>query len=325
MNDKQSTAISKEETTYMVPLDFGEAFVKIDDHGNVLNPFRAKITLSEKKGHIYKINQNHAITSDGYIQLNKVASVNIVTPQSIIMDGEVKPNPFIERNKNTRIIETVNVRKIGVGFSPVGNITVIDKSLYYNIYTYFIQSIQAKMKKKVWKNGKPTDEPLYKDMAITGTKGDPPEKGKWAFFETAFPLGIWVNYEHPAILDCLDEHTQRQKFGDRIAQKIVERNILKDHPAIGAKQVEVTGGKATVIVHGWRHSLKTDDINDIKGQAERGSEDLSIDKSEVVDVEVDEEKQAIEEVKETEDQGNPATDKEPPPGYVNKQGKDGEK
>lgn len=298
--------------------DFGKVYVRVRGD-QILRPIKAQMGLYEKAGHIYKIKKEFAISSAGYTQLNKVASINIVTPQKVIVDGVEQPNPYIERNKRTKAIETVNIRKIGIGYSPVGNITVIDKTLFYNVYTYFIQSIQAKMKKEIWKDNKSTGRKLHPDCAVIGMKKEEPEKeGSWAFFETASPLGIWVNYEDPAIIDCLEEHTQRQRFGDRIAQTIVERNILKDHPAIGITQVQPQEGKpgehkAYVTVHGYRHEFGPPQIREILEQAERGSETLEIQAEVVENLSPEEETAAIEETAKVEK--TPAEMDEPPDDY----------
>jgi len=310
----------------LVKAEFADVFVKVLDNGQIMRPIKSRFALYEKLNHIYKSQSaygnksaKYAITSDGYIHLNRVASISIMTPKTVVVDGREQCNPHIERNQTTRAIEAVNIRKIGIGYSPAGNIVVVDKTLFYNIYTYFIQSIQAKMKRVIWKDGKATDKKEYPDCARTGTKEDRPESGSWAFFPTIPPLGIWVNYEDQAILDCLDEHTQRQRFGDRIAQKIVERNILKDHPAIGISQVEMREEDKNkvgyVTVYGYRHDMGTEELGDIMTQAEKGSADLEVKKEVIKDVPEDEEKETVKEVAEEDgqkDKGNPATDKEPP-------------
>ena len=310
--------------------EFGKVYVRV--HGNqIMRPIKAEMALYEKSNHIYKSQSAQFkdgkeirpakwnITSDGYTHLNKVASISILSAPSVVVDGIEQPNPYVERNKRTRAIEAVMVRKIGIGYSPAGNVTAVDKTLFYNVYTYFIQSIQAKMKRTKWEGGKPTDKKLHPDCAITGMKDAPPEiDGKWAFYQTVPPLGIWINYADPIILDCLDEHTQRQRFGDRIAQKIVERNILKDHPAIGISQVEhkMVEGKdvAYVTVSGYRHDMIYPDISKILQLAARGNEDLESRTEEIKEVSAEEESQVIQETLEEEkaEKDSPATLKEPP-------------
>lgn len=281
----------------LVKLDFADVLGRVHA-GRLMNPFESRLVLSEKNGHLYQFKGKHSISSLGYIHLNKIASINLVTPQTVVVDGLAQPNPHVERHKTTKAIETVNVRKIGIGFSAVGNIVAIDKTLFYNVYTYFIQSIQKKIKDSA-------------DCGFYGTRRDQPkaEKDKrWVFFQTAGPLGIWVNYAHKAIIDALEDHTQRQRFGDRIAQKIVERNILKDHPAIGISQVTVhydesdqkkDNAKASIKLYGWRHELDSRNIKDIQARAERGDAEIEADQS-IVEAEVEEEKAVIEEIQEEE-------------------------
>lgn len=319
--------------------DFGQVYCRVRD-GKLLRPVRAQMCLQERAGHIYKIKKEYAITSSGYVHLNKVASINVVTPQKVVVDAQEWPNPKIERHPKTRAIEAVNIRKIGIGFSPAGNITVIDKTLFYNIYTYFIQSIQAKMKRFEWKDGKPTDKKLHPNFAQVGTEKNRPEKeGAWEFFEITSPLGLWVNYEDPAMDDCLEENTRCKRFGDRIAQTIVERNIFKDHPAIGMSRVQPQEGskegskKAYVTVYGYRHDFGPDNISELLEQAERGSKAIKVEAEVIEDVPVEEVEAVIEEVAEEEKAGKnkktPAelTDPAEDPGFELKQQetKNGEK
>lgn len=283
---------------------FNFAKILARKHGSqILNPFEGQLKLSERKGYLYKIKGKYAISGAGYVHLNRIASVNLITPQEVSVDQRTYPNPHVERNPTTKAIETVNIRKMAIGFSPVGNIVAIDKTLFYNVYTYFIQAIQAKMKAVDWNSKKPK----YPDCAIYGTRRDKPDKdGKWIFFETIKPLGIWIDYTHEAIIACLEDHTQRQRFGDRIAQKIAERNCLKDHPAIGVSMVPVyftdddkkkENAIADVSVYGWRHELDAKSISDISEQAEKADGRIKTEAS-VVEAEVVEEEEAVKETAE---------------------------
>jgi hypothetical protein len=283
----QPKAAPKEKTLALTA-DFGTVYCRIQGD-QIMRPVRADMTLYEKLGHFYKIwagtekdeatgeeanKFRFSITASGFRHLNKVAGISILSPQFVIVDGIQQPNPFVERDKRTRAIQSVILRKIGIGYSPAGTIVVVDKTLYYNIYTYFIQSIQAKMKKKTWAKSQAERKPAHPNAARIGTVDEKPED-RWAFFPTEEPLGIWVNYDDQAILDCLDEHTQRQRFGDRIAQTIVERNILKDHPAIGVSEVfakdnKETGRTAAVVVYGYRHDMTGSSIGSIMRQVASG-------------------------------------------------------
>ena len=333
--NKLAEVSNEKEKKVALAADFCTFYVKAK--GNyIMRPVKAQVALYEKAGHFYKVKDDFALSYEGYKLLNKVASISIVTPQKVMVDEKEQPNPYIERNPKTKMIETVSIRKIGIGFSLAGNVTVIDKTLFYNIYSYFIESVQAKMKKVEWKNGKKTDKKLHPDCAIIGTKDERPDKpGSWAFFDTVPPLGLWINYENQAIIDCLNEHTQRQRFGDRIAQTIVERNILKDHPAIGISKVQPQDGgtkgsqKAFATVYGYRHEFGTPQIDEILAQAERGSKMIQAEAEVISEIEHEEEVEAIKEaekeekeVKEIEKKGKkktPAEMKEPDEEFYLKQ------
>ena len=335
MKNKNETSVAETKPKDVaMELEFGTLYCRVKGN-DILRPIKAQLGLYEELGQIYAVKKDWAITHSGYLLLNKVASINLVTPQKVMVDERERPNPFIERNPKTKLIETVNIRKIGVGFSTVGNVTVVDKTLLYNIYAYFIESVQAKMKKVEWKDNRPTDKKIHPDAATIGTADERPKKdGRWAFFETVSPLGLWINYEDPAIIDCLNEHTQRQRFGDRIAQTIVERNILKTHPAIGISKVQPQPGglagqkKAYVTVYGYRHEFGPVQIDEILAQAEAGSKTLDI-KAEVIEIEEEEETQALQEV-EKDEKGtgpkgkgkSPGELEEPPDEYYLKQEKE---
>jgi hypothetical protein len=277
-------AEKKEEEVKALAADFGIVYVKIHK-GSLMKPVKSIINLYDSRGHTYNMKGKNYITGPGYKILNKVASISIVTPKTVIVDGKEEPNPYVERNTNTKAIETVSCRKIGIGFSPLGNITVVDKTVHYNVYTYLIQALQSKMKKDDRKD----------KCAFIGIQDDKPTKGKWVFFETASPLGIWANYEDKKIIEVMEEHTQRQRFGDRISQSICERNILRDHPAIGIAQVEPDSkGISRITVYGWRHDLGTQQVGEVMEQAEAGAEEIEV-KKEVVEVAPEEEKEAIQE------------------------------
>ena len=182
------------------------------------------------------------------------------------------------------------------------------------------------MKKVVWENDRPTDKRKHPNCGDIGVEAKPPEKdGQWAFLETAFPLGIWVNYDDPIIIACMNEHTQRQRFGDRIAQAIVERNILKSHPAIGVDKIIPQAGnkRAFVGVFGYRHDLGPYQIKEIMAQADMGSEDIEVKAENIEEITEEEEARAVEEVtgeerKEVISDKTPAEMEEPPDEFFEK-------
>lgn len=283
------------ETRVVMQAEFGKFYTTVRG-GQIMAPVRAEMTLFERLGQIYEMKGKWVIQGPGYRHLNKVSSISLLSPTSVVVDGKLVPNPHIERDPKTKAVTSVNLRKVGIGYSLTGNLVVIDKTLFFHPYTYFIQAVQAKMKKGA-KGAK---------YGIEATK--PTDPGAWVFFEMQGTLGIWMDYTAAEIIDCLEELTQRQKFAERMASTIVERNILKDHPAIGTTQVRPIqdterGVKANVTVYGWRVADRPEDFGRILAAVEKNIEasDLEgvvVQKETITDIEPEIEQEAMAEIEE---------------------------
>lgn len=307
--DKKKDAVALRRRQVALQAEFGKVYIQ-ERGGKILEPIRADMNLDSRLGQLYEQDGKVLVTAAGYWHLNKTAAISIVNAGSVVVDGRQMGNPYIYRNPETKAVEGVAIRKLGIGFAPTGQLVVVDRTLYFNTWTYFLQSIQAKMSRMVWaKNAQsgrfePTDRRKHPDCAEYGVKDQPPDKargGRWVFYPIEGPLGVWVNFLDSATLECLKEHTQRQRFGERIASTIIDRNIFKSHPAIavaeiGAIQVkgpepeagedgehgDEGGGKpkgrwqkkvrkewrGTVTVYGWRHTLEVHDLTAILKAAE---------------------------------------------------------
>lgn len=278
-----------------------EVFVTKDSQG-MARACKGFMTLKQELGEIEVISGKAMIGAKGAYKLNQIASLAIVTPQTVIVDGEEKCNPYVERDPVTKVIHSVYVRKIVIGSGPIGNIVSMDYPLFFNIHTYFLQDLQAKIKKYPAcgyygknKNGEPeayTATVKEWDKKLKGGKGgyafnetqEKPTGNMWTFFEIvntgSDPIGLWVNVSHPEIQACFESHVQRQKFGDRHASSMCIRNALLRHPAIAAQTVIPTGPDkfktAKVTVYGFRHGLSPNEMNEIAEKAARGEEDANV-------------------------------------------------
>ncbi len=290
-------APTQPQTEGVLVEEFGKVFFKRRGL-EIINPVKVIMTLSESSGHLYRVGGKTLITTKGYQFLNRVAAINTLLPREIIIDGHAYPNPHIERDPVSKAILTANVRVMGIGYSPVGNQVIIDRTVYYNTYTYLLQSIMAKMNKVRYKDGKATNEKLYPNCAVYGASDEPPDKlGKWVFLPISAPLGLWVNYQDEAIQACLEEHIQRQRFGDRIAQSIAIRNVLKDHPAIGVSEVSADDeGKAKVTVYAWRHIQSAAEIQTFMAAVEQEAITGQTIEAQVVESSIEEEELVRKEV-----------------------------
>lgn len=270
----------------------GEVFVRRDATGTV-RAVKGAVRLSESAREIQSVGGNYCVTAAGADRLNQIPGLNVLTPPMVIVDGREMSNPFIERDPITKVIQAVYVRKVVFGLTPTGNWSAVDYSLFFNVYTYFLQDLQAKVKKypicgcygvegqrptsvryapEKWEttqSGKRFKaEPKPEDFRETDLS-----RAQLVFFSITPPIGLWVDLSHGEIQEALNQHVQRQKFGDRHAQSICTRNALIKHPAIAAKGLTVTNGVAVVPVYGYRHDLDPRGLNEMADKISRGEVD----------------------------------------------------
>jgi hypothetical protein len=229
------------------------------------------VTLSEELGEIYEIAgygdipSKFPITAIGYSKLNQVAGISIVTPKSLrLEDGTVVVNPYVMRDRNN-VIAGVWVRKVSIGRSPTGNISMISSTLQYNVGQYLVADLIKKVKNDV-KAGK-----LCTFKSLTDA-----ELQKGQFFSLYGDTGLWVNFESKDIFKVFETYTQNCLFAERKAQTICERNVLKKHPAFGQMYVKPQGpaGKriAKVRIVGWTCDLSEDELQRLADQVDKGDD-----------------------------------------------------
>jgi hypothetical protein len=244
----------------------GEVFIRRDASG-LMRACKMQVALSERNKEIQKIGEHWMITSAGADRLNQLPGLNIMTPSSVVVDGKEVSNPYIERHPKTRAIQSVYVRKIIFGPNPIGNMVGVDYTLFFNVYTYFLQDLQVKVRR-------------YPVCGTYGMKEKPPvslspdRPGRaLVFFEIEDPVGLWVDLSHGEIQEVFNQHVSRQKFGDRHAQSICTRNALLKHPAIAAKTVEVHNGVAKITVYGFKHDFDFKRFAELGEKIEKGQTD----------------------------------------------------
>jgi len=259
----------------------GAVFIKRTASG-IIKSVKGSILLREELGQLAEITPGKVmITANGYNEMNKIASLSIITPKTLTLpSGDIVVNPYPIIDPASKTIEKVWVKKMAVGFSPIGNLVITSSTLLYDITTYFLQDLA----KKVQYNkdaGKVTMGALLTD--------DDLKKG--TFHPIQGDLGIWVDYTHKEILKALDTFIQNKLFAERKAQTICERNVMKKHPALSTVNVPAQGPKgksiAKVTVIGFCHDFNEQELLDLAEKAESAGEDLEMEngqKVEVIDV-----------------------------------------
>jgi hypothetical protein len=230
----------------LVKLTSGKALVSASSDGNI-QAIKADVELSMANKDIIDINGNPVITASGFDKLNKVAGVSLVMPQRIDVPGHgVQPNPFFITDPDTGGMQFVMAKMSAVGFSPVGNLAVVDQTLLFSLLSYFKMDCLAKIK-KIPGFGKSAHR-----QNLT------PEELKFGYFIPTLDknYGIWMDTRHMEFMKVQNDHCQRQRFAERIALGILKRNCLRHHPAIGVMNVQLeAGGKCSVPILAWRKDV----------------------------------------------------------------------
>jgi len=269
-----------EQKQNLAELGDGEVFVKRTNDG-FIKAVKGVVKLSEQKGHLAEIQGKVMITAAGFYELNKISGLSIITPDKLTLpEGKVVVNPYPIIDPESGSISKVWVKKMGVGYSPIGNLVITSSTLLYDIRMYFVQDLVKKIKK---------DKSAGKIVAEHMLTADMKEKG--IFQKIEGDIGVWANFEHYQILKALETFVQNKLFAERKAQTVCERNVLKKHPALSQVYVTPQGPEksrqAAIPIVGWTHDLSQDELIEIAEEAanvDEGEVEVAGQKVEVVDV-----------------------------------------
>lgn len=278
----------------------GEVFIRRHVDGN-MKSIAKLVTLSEKEGDFYEIKGYGEIPSKfpiqaiGYNKMNTVATVAVITPDTITNpeNGERIPNPSIQLGAKSRAVENVWVKKLAVGFAPTGNLVITSSTLFYNCRVYLTTDLQKKLKENA-KIGKYINESMLIELA----KDDPEIKKELTKLRLTGmiiaideDLALWVDTNEKEVQKCMETYNELKKFAERKAQTMAERNALKKHPALSVVYVNPVGVKpnrfAKVKVVGWCHDLTKEDIEKLAKQAEQGETNMKFNGTDVEFIDID--------------------------------------
>ncbi|MEK5070293.1 hypothetical protein [Sporosarcina sp. FSL K6-1508] len=240
----------------------GEVFVKKTNNGQIRS-VKGVITLNEKNGEIATIQNKTMTTAKGFNTLNQIAGLSIVTPDKLTLpDGQIVVNPYPMIDHESGTISKVWVKKIAIGYSPIGNLVITSATLLYDIKMYFIQDLAKKVQYSKEAGRVCMEQMLTED-----------EKTNSIFLKIDGFLGIAANIQHKDVLKAIDTFINKKQFAERNAQSICERLVMSKHPALAsAAYVTKQGEIARVPVVGYVHDFNREELLDIADKAERGEE-----------------------------------------------------
>ncbi len=252
-------------------------WVKRTSKGTITQ-IKALVTLREAQKEFCVIQGTPMITADGYQRLNQVTSLAVITPDSIKIpanDGQgviQVANPFPIRDPVSGTQRGVWVKKLAVGYSPMGSIVVSSSTLFYDFTMYFLADLQEKVR-----SNKAAGRLCFQHQITDAEK----DKGIFLPIESMGDnvLGIWADMQNTDVLKAVSTWMQNKHFGERKAQTVAERNALKHHPALAVKLAGVQGPDKNrygqVLVVGWMHDHNRAELEEFAAAADAGQDEVN--------------------------------------------------
>lgn len=185
------------------------------------------------------------IQAKGYNRIAAEAGVQMLAPSTVMVDGEAKANPHIERDPVTRSNKRCWVRRVAVWRGPQGTPMARDLTLIYDPGALFLVALRGRAEYN------PADV-----KSVVRRLGDACPDG-WAFFpEMEVPgtdqyVGLLVNVNNKDVGAAIKDRTDKSKFIERYAVTFCERNLLKKLIPVNTPEMVQGQQFATVPVTCW--------------------------------------------------------------------------
>lgn len=215
-----------------------------------------KIILREDLKQLKELYGELEISAFGYNELNKIAGVSILSPETIVLpSGDRVGNPYILKDENDRIRE-IWTKEIAFGYAPSGNLVLTSTILIYNPFSYLLRDIMKEI------NDDETAGRVLNKAQLTEN-----DKKTGYIIPVNNNLVICANLTNIGVIRAVDSFVQNQVYGDRVAQTICKRNALKQHPALNMAITNVSGEdghrQVEFLLTGWieEDTTKEDILN----------------------------------------------------------------
>ena len=221
----------------VVALGTGEVFALRDKDGDI-RAFKQNFTFSAKEGTLIQPVPGgpHVISAQGYEQWAGVSGACVIFPSEVLVDGEWKQNPYVQRDPQNRRILCIYARAIAFRFSDKGIPQVSDWSTIFDTPSYRMIDLLAKAKQ------------LPQAFRLLPEGMEPKDPGTWAKYPFDESTCLWVNTAHNEALSWFSQILNREKKAIDFAQTFAKRNALKHLSGLQ----RAPGPEWTVPVLCWR-------------------------------------------------------------------------
>lgn len=257
----EKLAIVTDKTPQGVPTT---TLVKITRDGAIENAL-TKVQLKPEEYYSQKIQDGDkkyqtkkAINANGYNRINRWLGVTFLCPDTILSDTGVKlPNPYVEREKGEVI--RVRVRRVGVGRSVTGDLQIIDLICVYDVNLYFCSDVYNRFKFSEGKWGKLSAR-------------EPKESEAFVLKLPVGDMHLAMDLNDPTVQGLVREYIDRQKFAERNAITICQRNILNQF--LGTRYADHDG--CVTFTHWPKSSLTPEDLEFVRMQLNEGRQVVTL-------------------------------------------------
>jgi len=195
------------------------------------------------------------VSYQGLLQMNATAGCAVGMPPSVIVDGEERTNPYIDRTKTKsgrlgdvqRIVVAVNV----VGPAPMtGNPVIVQ----YRLDLDPAKDLQHMLTNLMNDSDLATSVYLIDEDQWADEHADmeQAERRRWKFLAMYGGVGIAHDLRMDKVRKCYTKFIDIMQNALKKALTVARRNAMKSHPALAKHTVRVDNtGSARVAVYGW--------------------------------------------------------------------------
>lgn len=222
------------------------------------------------------------LTYQGFQRVNAVAGCSLPQPATVVVDGERRTNPFVERARRSdgrpgdvwRVVCGVVV----IGPAPAtGNLVAVSYVLDYDP-ARDLQHMLADVADR---------QP--EACRLVGETDPTVRKAGWHYIDVYGGVGYAYDLTTKAIQEVYAKFINMMKHAEKKAQTVARRNAMRSHPALGPYATVVVDdhGRATLPVRGWAMTAEAEaQWEELAKNLERGAPLPEI--AEILDIEVEE-------------------------------------
>lgn len=250
-----------------------EAYVVHDEHGSLRQVVKP-VLLSMDEGTLYQIpswqkdeqtgrwgnvvkdpHRAH-VSAQGYHRINQVAGCTILQPPTVVVDGETRTNPYIQRSESDdgRVGDVLRIviAYVVVGPSPMtASPVVVNYTLDYDP-SKDLQNMLAGVAKKEAAQCFLIGEEDFREWR---SEMPPQERFRWRWQPVHRGVGLAHNLRADKVREAYSKYIEIVQNALKKAQTVARRNAMKAHPALAFQTVVLDEkGRARIPVVGWAGS-----------------------------------------------------------------------